>query len=167
MRRSATHAEAAFLPLDHIKHQAPTPTLSQLAAPHNSFQILDASSLTFTLWGLSVRRQIAAPRNRTVPALRHRTSLQREPRPTDYQINSAEPILPVFYQTRYAKPLNHRKSAFQKAQGGRMLFLLHLGWGKFCWLPLALLPHNVQLDRHRVGFPYWRLRWVCWLPPSM
>lgn len=25
---AATHAEAAFLPLDHIKYQAPTPTLS-------------------------------------------------------------------------------------------------------------------------------------------
>lgn len=51
MRFTATHAEAAFLPLDHIKHQAPTPTLSQLAAPHISFQILDASSPTFTRMG--------------------------------------------------------------------------------------------------------------------
>ena len=51
LRRSVTHAEAAFPPLDHIKNQAPTPTLSQSAAPHNGFQILDASSLTLTIMG--------------------------------------------------------------------------------------------------------------------
>lgn len=34
MRLTATHAETAFTPLDHIKNQAPTPTPSQSAAPH-------------------------------------------------------------------------------------------------------------------------------------
>ena len=104
---AVTHAEAAFPPLDHIKYQAPTPTLSQLATPHKGFQILDASSLTSPIWGLSVRRK-TAPRNRTVPALRHRTSLQRKPFPTDDQIHAAETVPAILNQTKETAALSHR-----------------------------------------------------------
>ena len=38
-----SHAAAAFPPLDH-KNQAPVLTLSQPAAPHKGFRILDASA---------------------------------------------------------------------------------------------------------------------------
>lgn len=40
-----------FLHLTTALYQAPAPTLSQLVAPHKGFQILDASSLTFTNMG--------------------------------------------------------------------------------------------------------------------
>lgn len=55
---------------------------------------------------LTKRWEINSPRNRTVPALRPRTSLQREPYPSDNQADPAG-VRSEFKELRYAKPPNH------------------------------------------------------------
>nr|DAK56920.1 MAG TPA: hypothetical protein [Caudoviricetes sp.] len=58
------------------------------------------------LQGLSVKWK-TTPRNRTVPALRHRTSLQGKPCSPDNQIHSAKAISPDFKDSVDTKAPNH------------------------------------------------------------